>query len=200
MLHATCKFSPTMTNIRANVIQFCGVPNFSKETHAYSLTGVHLIWRYLLDSPNYQIKATAKYTTYMVYLRVLTTSHFLLLLLYVYAHSYMTMHLLHSYVYMLCVYMHVFIIVCALCMSVCLCVWISKLKLNVRSFHNSCTPYSYACNRWLVGCAYTTSANTYVTGYWKTNQNVTLGQLHFIGPAKSHTHTLPVHCCINGLS
>ena len=40
----------------------------------------------------------------------------------------------------------------------------------------------------------------YVTGYWKTDHNVTLGQLHFIGPANSHTHTLPVHCCITELS
>ena len=39
-----------------------------------------------------------------------------------------------------------------------------------------------------------------MTGYWKTNHNVTLGQLHFIGLANSHTHTLPVQCCINGLS
>ena len=30
----------------------------------------------------------------------------------------------------------------------------------------------------------------YVTGYWKTDHNVTLGQLHFIGPANSHTHAL----------
>ena len=37
-----------------------------KETHAYSLNGIHLIWQYLHDSPNRQIKATAKYTTYMV--------------------------------------------------------------------------------------------------------------------------------------
>ena len=42
--------------------------------------------------------------------------------------------------------------------------------------------------------------STYVTGYSKTDHNVTLGQLHFIGPANSHTHTLPIHCCINGLS
>ena len=27
-----------------------------------------------------------------------------------------------------------------------------------------------------------------------------LGQLHFIGPASSYTHTLPMHCCIDGLS
>ena len=35
--------------------------------------------------------------------------------------------------------------------------------------------------------------NTYVTGYWKTDHNVTLGQLHFIGPANSHTHALSMH-------
>ena len=34
---------------------------------------------------------------------------------------------------------------------------------------------------------------TYVTGYWKTDHNVTLGQLHFIGPANSHTHALSMH-------
>ena len=39
-----------------------------------------------------------------------------------------------------------------------------------------------------------------MTEYWKTDHNVTLGQLHFIGPANSHTHTLPMHYCINGLS
>ena len=33
----------------------------------------------------------------------------------------------------------------------------------------------------------------YVTGYWKTDHNVTLGQLHFIGPANSHTHALSMH-------
>ena len=33
---------------------------------------------------------------------------------------------------------------------------------------------------------------------WITDHNV--GQLHFIGPANSHTHTLPVHCCINRLA
>ena len=35
--------------------------------------------------------------------------------------------------------------------------------------------------------------STYVTGYWKTDHNVTLGQLHFIGPANSHTHALSMH-------
>ena len=32
-----------------------------------------------------------------------------------------------------------------------------------------------------------------MTGYWKTDHNVTLGQLHFIGPANSHTHALFMH-------
>ena len=36
------------------------------ETHAYSLNGVHLIWRYSRNSPNRQIKATAKHITYTV--------------------------------------------------------------------------------------------------------------------------------------
>ena len=39
-----------------------------------------------------------------------------------------------------------------------------------------------------------------VTGYWKTDHNVTLGQLHFIGPANSHTHALSMHCYITELS
>ena len=34
----------------------------------------------------------------------------------------------------------------------------------------------------------------------KTDRNVTLGLFHFIDPADSYTHTLPVHCCINRLS
>ena len=39
-----------------------------------------------------------------------------------------------------------------------------------------------------------------VTGFAKIDHKVTLSQLHFIGPANSHTHTLPMHCCIDGLS
>ena len=40
----------------------------------------------------------------------------------------------------------------------------------------------------------------YVTGFWKTDRNVTFGQLHFLGPANSHTHTLSMHCCNTRLS
>ena len=40
----------------------------------------------------------------------------------------------------------------------------------------------------------------FVTGYWKTDRIVTIGLLHFIAPANSHTHTLLVHCCINRLN
>ena len=37
----------------------------------------------------------------------------------------------------------------------------------------------------------------YVTGYWKTDHNVTLGQLHFIGPANSHTHAYTIHALLH---
>ena len=40
---------------------------YGKETHVYSLNGVHLIWQYLSDTPNQQIKATVKYTMCTVY-------------------------------------------------------------------------------------------------------------------------------------
>ena len=36
-----------------------------------------------------------------------------------------------------------------------------------------------------------------VTGYCKTNRIATLGLFHYVGPADSYTHTLPVHCCID---
>ena len=36
----------------------------------------------------------------------------------------------------------------------------------------------------------------YVTGIWKTDQIVTLGLLHFTGPANSYTHALPIHSAI----
>ena len=39
-----------------------------------------------------------------------------------------------------------------------------------------------------------------MTGFWKTDHNVTLGQLHFLGPANSHTHTLSMNCCNTRLS
>ena len=52
----------------------------------------------------------------------------------------------------------------------------------------------------LIMYVYDVSSMVYVTGYWKTDHNVTLGQLHFIGPANSHTHALSMHSCITGLS
>ena len=35
-----------------------------------------------------------------------------------------------------------------------------------------------------------------VTGFWKTDQIVTLGLFHFIGPANGYTHTLHIHTAI----
>ena len=37
-----------------------------KESHAYGLYDVHLNWQLLHDSPNCQIKMTAKYSSYTV--------------------------------------------------------------------------------------------------------------------------------------
>ena len=41
---------------------------------------------------------------------------------------------------------------------------------------------------------------TYVTGYWKTDHNVTPSKVHFIIPANSHTHALPMHSVFTRLS
>ena len=35
-----------------------------------------------------------------------------------------------------------------------------------------------------------------MTGFWKTDQIVTLGLFHFIGPANAHTRTLHIHSAI----
>ena len=86
-----------------------------------------------------------------------------------------------------CVCMRVRVCVHA-CVRACVCVCVCGVCV--------CRKASYLTmirsnNAWLL---------VYVTGYWKTDHNVTLGQLHFIGPANSHTHALSMHCCITGLS
>ena len=42
--------------------------------------------------------------------------------------------------------------------------------------------------------------NLFVTGFWKTDQIVTLGLFHFIGPANSDTHTLPIYGALPGFA
>ena len=37
------------------------------------------------------------------------------------------------------------------------------------------------------------AATIYVTGFWKTNQIVTLSLFHFIGPTNGYTRTLHIH-------
>ena len=55
-----------------------------------------------------------------------------------------------------------------------------------------------------VGSGYLTTtylaSYLYVTGFWKTERNVTLDLFHFIGPANIYTHTLPIHSGITRLS
>ena len=41
-----------------------------------------------------------------------------------------------------------------------------------------------------------TNSSTYVPGFWKTDQIVTLGLFDFIGPANGHTRTLHIHSVI----
>ena len=58
--------------------------------------------------------------------------------------------------------------------------------------------YTELCNKYIHSQLLVTCIDhTYVTEYWKTDQNVTLGLFCFIDPADSHTHTLPVHYSIN---
>ena len=40
---------------------------------------------------------------------------------------------------------------------------------------------------------------SFVTGFWKTDQLVTLGLLRFIGPANCYTQTLPIHSAFTTL-
>ena len=77
-----------------------------------------------------------------------------------------------------------------------------RVNWSTYNYNNSYTHMGHPI-RVCMGCpirAYRTVPYTYVTGYWKTDYNVTLGQLHFIGPANSHTRALSMHWCITGLS
>ena len=57
---------------------------------------------------------------------------------------------------------------------------------------------------WLLKDLHFGERNTLITicdWICKNRPSVTLGQLHFVGhAANSHTHTLPMHCYIDGLS
>ena len=74
---------------------------------------------------------------------------------------------------------------------VCICVCLSIIELNEHLIHS----YVYS-----LGYTSMQIPRAYVTGFWTTNWNVILGLFHFIAPANSHTHTLPVYCCIIRLS
>ena len=51
--------------------------------------------------------------------------------------------------------------------------------------------------RLLYGNGYVaTETLSYVTGFWKTNQNVILGLFHYTVPANSHTHTCTTSSCL----
>ena len=74
-------------------------------------------------------------------------------------------------------------ILCVLCMCVRVCVCVCVCCVCV------CVVYLCVCVCVRVCCVY-------VTGFWKTDRNVTLGLFHFIGPANAYTHTLHIRTSI----
>ena len=65
---------------------------------------------------------------------------------------------------------------------------IAYLKSSYLYLKNNTESYAYSTS-W-VRCL------LYVTGFWKTDRNVTLGLFHFIGPANAYTHTLHIRTAI----
>ena len=58
---------------------------------------------------------------------------------------------------------------------------------------------SFTCINKICIIYISTTKLIYVTGFWKTDQLVTLGPFHFIGPANGYTHTLHIHSAITRL-
>ena len=57
--------------------------------------------------------------------------------------------------------------------------------------------FAYAATDWRRSIYSNRTFNVlYVTGFWKTDRNVTLGLFHFIGPANAYTHTLHIRTAI----
>ena len=102
----------------------------------------------------------------------------------------------------LCMYVCVCMCVCmSVCMYVCMYVCLS-VCLYVCMFVCMCVCMCICMSVCVSVCVYVCVKGEaiYVTGFWKTNRNVTLGQLYFLGPANSHTHTLSMHHCNTRLS
>ena len=73
--------------------------------------------------------------------------------------------------------------------------------MYIQQTHNELSVYMTVCNLiapFVIDC-YIKICCIHVNGYWKTNQIVTLGLCHFIGPANNYTHTLPIHSAITRL-
>ena len=67
-----------------------------------------------------------------------------------------------------------------------------------------CTSGTHACDTyvpfklWMI-CTVPKDISLYVTGFWKTDQIVTLGLFQFISPANGYTCTLHMHSTITRL-
>ena len=55
--------------------------------------------------------------------------------------------------------------------------------MNWKPYVQTSTWLLNVINQWFIN----------VTGFWKTDQIVTLGLLHFTGPTNGYTHTLHIH-------
>ena len=86
-----------------------------------------------------------------------------------------------------------------MCDNFCICTPCSTQTVFILIFHAKTLKFHKAAKLLSSKAFHVYGMAIYVTGYWKTDHNVTLGHLLFIGPANSHTHTLSVRCCINGL-
>ena len=92
------------------------------------------------------------------------------------------------------------VIVCVcvcVCMSVCARVCVCETQICAHTHTHMCV---HACVYVCVRVCSASLCTPYVTGFWKTDRNVTPGQLLFIGPANSHTYTLSMHCWNTRLS
>ena len=84
-------------------------------------------------------------------------------------------------------------------------IWLRIIRFHIFNVlythgHIVCTvkPVNPDTRQWRLVC--NPDNYIFVTGFWKTGRIVTLGLFHFIGPANSYTHTLPIHSAITRLS
>ena len=84
----------------------------------------------------------------------------------------------------------------AIC-TVCMCTYIKLTPCIARPIMS----LYYYCGLYVHKCFLSAFIETlaYVTGFWKTDQIITLGLFHFIGPANGYTCTLHIYRAVTRL-